>query len=474
MVRIGEILEEEEYSGFMLERVYRMKENIVSPVLQILQKYPRYEGRARRLNTLHAAVEMYVVSFQKEPEHRTERRRRIEGLRSRVRRDILRHHDRESELEGLLDDIRRWQWTTTLDETGRIVYSTGSGAAVPASRVIAGRAGIEVIEQAVKAQKPYSDAVRPRDVLGNPGGLIVIQTGKRAIIVGDLHGRYDNLEHILKDKDNLRSILAGEAHLIFTGDAIHPRSSVMNSPDAYEDSFCVMLLIMTLKAENPFNVHYLIGNHDNAHVGGRSTGKGQVRQDGLFEEYTVEKFGPSVFERYKEFVRVSPVAARIHVPHGRLLVVHAGLTPRVLGLHGLVNILVKGRTGYELGALLWSRNYERATLTQCLRNVRANFVISGHTNPVESDEDRYGMKVLAEDVFAHVHGRQVILNAQRNVFGYLDVDLTRPLPERVTDLQASDGRPAFRLLRPKGQSEPEDLSAEEPSSHEESADGSHL
>ena len=82
--------------------------------------------------------------------------------------------------------------------------------------------------------------------------------------------------------------------------------------------------------------------------------------------------------------------------------------------------------------------------------------------------------VLAEDVFAHVHGRQAILNAQRNVFGYLDVDLTRPLPKRVTDLKAPDGRPAFRMLRPTRKPKAEDQSAEEPSSHEEGMDESRL
>ena len=248
---------------------------------------------------------------------------------------------------------------------------------------------------------------------------------------------------------NLQDILSGETHLIFTGDAVHPRSSAAESPEAYEDSFCVMLLIMTLKAENPFNIHYLVGNHDNAHVGGRPAGRGQVRQDKLFHKFVTEKFGEAVFEHYREFVMNSPVAAKVKAPNGYVVLVHAGLTPRVLSEQGLVNILVKGRQGPELQELLWSRNYERETLERCLTNVGARFIIAGHTSPTKQRAERYGLELLVEGVFAHVHGLQIILNAQRNIFGYLDFDMKRPLPADVTELRASDGRSAFRVLRPK-------------------------
>ena len=449
MNRVHEILAEEEYSDFMLERVYRIKEDIIDPVVRTLGEDPAHVKTIERLTSLHRAVEEYVVMFQHEPERRDARRKQIEGIRTLVRRDLLSGQDIEGEVEQLLDDIRKWQWRTTLDERGRLVFTTASGAVVPARAVIAERVGDQVIAQAVKAQQPYSDNVRPRNVRGDPGGLIVIEEGKRAIVVGDLHGRYDNLEHILKDKDNLASILLGYTHLIFTGDAIHPRSSAMNSPEAYEDSFCVMLLIMTLKAENPFNVHYLIGNHDNAHIGGRPAGRGQVRQDRLFEKFVTEKFGQNVFEGYCKFVESSPIAAKVTAPNGHVLLVHAGLTPRVLSPQGLINILVKGRQGIELQELLWSRNYDRETLQKCLENVGARFIIAGHTNPTQSRAARYGIEIMAEDVFAHVHRLQVILNAQKNVFGYLDFDMTRPLPDDVTDLAAPDGHSAFRALRPR-------------------------
>ena len=452
--RISEILEEEEYSDFMLERLYRMKDDIVEPVRRTLGKRPQYASAAEAVSALYGAVEEYVVCLRQSPEGREARRHKVEGLKSQVRRELLPGTDREAEVEHLLDEIRQWQVKTKLDEQGRLVYSTAGGAVVPARGVIAAKVGPEVIEQAVKAQRPYSDKVRPRNIRDKPGGLILVTEGDRAIVVGDLHGRYDNLEHILKDKDNLKDILAGKAHLIFTGDAVHPRSSASQKPEAYEDSFCVMLLIMTLKAENPFNVHYLIGNHDNAHVGGQPAGRGQVRQDKMFKKFVTEKFGKSVFRRYCEFVQNSPVAARVKMPNGNVILVHACLTPRVLNLQGLINIFVQGRQNAALQELLWSRNYNREVLEACLANVGAKFVISGHTSPTRSRAARYGFEVIAEAVVAQVHELQIIMTAQGNIFGYADLDMTRPLPDKVSDMTAKDGKPAFRILRPRNLAPP--------------------
>jgi len=446
--RIDEILRQEEFHDFMLERVFRIKDDIITPIEKSFSKKAEYRPTIRHLKALHRAIEEYVVWFQQEPSKRPERRRKVEAAKGVIKRDVFINGDDTSDIDDLLNDIRKWQWKTGLDDQGRLVYATGNGTVIPGRGAIAQEVGIQVIEQACKATRPYSDKHRPRDLRGNPGGLVVIDDAKRIIVVGDLHGRYDNLECIIKDKNNLEQIMNGDAHLIFTGDAVHPRSSSINTPRAYEDSFCVMLLIMTLKAENPFNVHYLIGNHDHAHVGGASAGRGRVRQDALFEKYTIEKFGKEVFGHYKEFVKHSPITAKVKAPNGWLMLVHAGLTPRVLNQQGLINIFMKGRQGQEIRELLWSRNYDKKTLEECLERIKAKFIISGHTTPTKSREEKYGIKIMAEGVFAQAQGLQIILNAQRNIFGYLDVDVTKPLPDHVTSLKAPDGKPAFRMLRP--------------------------
>jgi hypothetical protein len=447
--RTTELLEESDYSDHMLERVYRMKEELVTPSVRALKARPQFAASADALAALFSAVEEYVVCYPREPERREERRLRVEGLKSRVRRELLPRSDREAEVEHLVDEIRKWQVKTTLDASGRLVYSTAGGAVVPPRDLIGTQVGISVIEQAVKAQRPYADKVRPRDSRGEPGGLILVAGGRQAIVVGDLHGRYDNLESILKDRNNLQDIVSGKAHLIFCGDAVHPRSSRIESPEAYEDSFCVMLLIMTLKAENPFNVHYLIGNHDNAHVGGPPATRGQVQQDELFKKFVTEKFGASVFEHYCQFVANSPVAAKVKTPNGNVLLVHACLTPRAPNAQALINIFSEGRTGEALQDLLWSRNFDRAMIEKSLAGVGAKFAISGHTSPKASRAERYGFNVLANHVVAHVHELQIILSAQGNSFGYAVIDMTHPLPDKITDMTTPDGRPAFRVFRPK-------------------------
>ena len=450
MERVQELLQEEQYSDFMLERLYRMNEDIIQPAVRALQARPKHAHSAETLQSLFRAVEEYVVTFQQStPERREKRRHKVEGLKSQVRRELLPSSDREGQVEQLMDDIRKWQWKTNLDAQGRLVYTTASGAVVPARGLIAEKVGPQVIAQAVKAQQPYADKTRPRDVRGEPGGLILIEEGERAICVGDLHGRYDNLEIILKDKNNLRDILSGRAHLIFVGDAVHPSSVAMNSPEAYEDSFCVMLLIMTLKAENPFNIHYLIGNHDNAHVGGMPAGRGQIRQDEQFKSFIIQRFGQETFDRYCEFVMTSPIAAKVKLPNGSILLVHACLSPRVLSEQGLINIFVKGRQNKALQELLWSRDYNLEFIRKGLESVGATFVISGHTNPTVRRAEKYGFSVIAESVAAHVADKQLILSAQGNVFGYVDVDMTTPLPRKVTELTTRDGKPSFRVLRPK-------------------------
>jgi len=448
MARINGILRMETYSDDMLPRLHRMKEEVLQPLAAALKKRPDGEDAVRELAALYRAFGEYVVAFRAEPHRREERRKKVEGAKAAVRRRLLAEEDREAEVEMLLDEIRKWQWKTSLDAGNRLVYTAPDGKQIPTRALIAEKVGPAVIARAEQAIQPYSEKLRPRDSRGEPGGLVVIGGPGRAIIAGDLHGRYDNLECVLRDKKNLEDILAGRAHLIFTGDAVHPRSSALNDARAYEDSFCTMLLIMTLMAENPFNVHYLIGNHDHAHIGGRPAGRGDVRQDALFEKYVTRRWGAEVFEHYRRFVRRSPVAMKIDTPGGALLLVHAGLSTGVKRERDLIDINVAGPQGDALQELIWGRKYDdRELMRRWLSDMGAKLMVAGHTPPTRKRAARYGLEVIYEPTFAHVHHLQVILNAQNDVFGYLDLDMTRPLPDDVTALLAPDGKSAFRLVR---------------------------
>ena len=450
MACINDILGKKKYSDVMRQRLRRMKKEVLQPLAAALRERPDGEDAVRELAALFRAVGEYVVSFGAEPQEREERRKKVEGAKALVRRRLLTEQDNEAEVEMLLDEIRKWQWKTALDAGGRLVYTTPDGKQIPTRALIAEKVGPALIARAVKALQPYSEKLRPRDARGEPGGLLLIGHAGRAIITGDLHGRYDNLERILRDKKNIEDILAGKAHLIFTGDAVHPRSSALNDARAYEDSFCTMLLIMTMMAENPFNVHYLVGNHDHAHIGGRPAGRGEVRQDTLFEKYVTRRWGAEVFEHYRMFVRRSPVAMKINTPGGAMLLVHAGLSAGVKDAEDLIDINVAGPQGEALQELIWSRKYDdRELMRRWLSGVGAKLMIVGHTPPTRKRAERYGLEVIYEPAFAHVHHLQVILNAQNDVFGYLNLDMTRPLPDDVTALLAPDGKSAFRLMRAK-------------------------
>lgn len=445
---IAELLNRETIESETLQRVFGLRERLVEPIRDSLKDSGDKKG-AELVMRLFLAAEEYAVSFDSRPQARDELRKKAEVLLRRVRRDLLADRDEEAEVEALLDDIRKWQWKATLDANGRIAFATGSGAAVPPRGDILHKVGPQVIEQATKAQRPYADAVRPRDARGEPGGLVNIKDARRLIVVGDLHGRYDNLEAILRDKNNLKSVIDGDAHLVFLGDAVHPSSSRHNTDERYEDSFAVMLLIMTLKAENPFNVHYIIGNHDNAHAGGLPVGKKSVRQDSSFERFIREQIDPSVLDRYREFVLNCPAAVRVYAKDGAIAIVHATLSDRILSDQGLVNVFVKGRRSKALEELLWSRDFDPARIEDLARRVGCKFVLGGHTVPTLSRAERFGFDPVGPPAFGQVGRVQLILSAQSDVFGYMDIDLARPLPDDVMDLSAPDGKYACRMLHPK-------------------------
>ena len=452
--RVMNMVARENLDQVALAQVFDVRERIVLPVCRRLEK-SKEDRHAKTVMDLYLAVEEYAVRFADDPDGREERAERVDMLVRRVRSRLLGDEDREADVEKLLDDIRQWQWKATLDESGRIAFATGSGVAVPARGAIIQQVGAQVIEQATRAQRPYSDDVRPRDVRNEPGGLVNIRDARRAIIVGDLHGRYDNLEAILRDKSNLKSVIEGESHLVFLGDAIHPPSSLQNTDKDYEDSFAVMLLIMTLKAENPFNVHYIIGNHDNAHVGGFAVGKSGERQDTTFEAFIRDKVGESVLERYREFVLNCPAAVMVYAADGAILIVHATVSDQILNEQGLINVFVQGRRGKALGDLLWSRDFDPERIERLAARVGARFVVGGHTVPSETRARSYNFKPIGPLAFGLVGKVQLIVCAQCDVFGYLDVDLTRPLPDDVDELRAPDGKYACRMLQPAKKPEDE-------------------
>lgn len=86
------------------------------------------------------------------------------------------------------------------------------------------------------------------------GGLVDILPEGNAIVVGDVHGDFDSLLHILRESRFLRRVEKETVHLIFLGDY----------GDRGEETIEVYFAILRLKIDFPENVVLLRGNHEPA------------------------------------------------------------------------------------------------------------------------------------------------------------------------------------------------------------------
>ena len=428
---------------------FRIDQEELAPVLAILSGDDRRERAAQSLRSLREGLDrLFLNPPSTEPE-----RKQAMALVSRAGmalKESMKPAEAEPEIV-MRSSLRDLPWRTYMDDEGHITFDAGAGHVVPIRGDVRGLAKRELLAEAIRQQPAYPEAVRPKNMRGDPGALLQIRDAKRLIVVGDLHGRYDNLELILADKDNWNAVKDGSAHLLFLGDSIHPQSSKLDQEAANLDSFRVLFLILSLRAENPGTVHYIVGNHENAHCGGLSTGKGDMDQLEGFEAFVQEHLGDVLLHAYEEFLSSCPMAVKLRMDKGGALVaVHASMSPLVQNPMGLINCLVRGRRTKVVNDMLWSRYFDEASLEKCLRAAGATFCIVGHTSPTKRAAPKYGFECLLEPAFGQAHGLLLIVNSQSNTFGYLDVDLTRPHGKTVLDLKSPDGKCALRALGRKG------------------------
>jgi len=427
---------------------FRIDQEELAPVLSIMAPDEQYATAVDLLKEFRVALENYFIGSPAEPAERKKRLSAIYRTGTALRNELKPAEQPEEEPpQTRLHDLA---WRTRLDDEGHILFDAGGGLVVPIRGEIRELARPQIIAQAIRQQPPYPEDVRPKNLRNVPGSLIYIRNAKRLIVFGDLHGRYDNLELALADKDNWQALKSGDAHLLFLGDAIHPRSGLGDQREANADSFRVLLLILSLQAENPGRVHYLVGNHENAHVGGLGTGKGDKDLEQGFANFIRRQFNETVLETYEKFLNWAPIVAKIRMANGELLAMHASVSPLVRNEQGLINLTVKGRKGKALTDILWSRHFDARTIAECLHAVGANLALTGHTRPTEDAAKKYGFTCMLEPAFGHCHGKQLILCSQNNTFGYLDVDLNKKIPKTVEDLKSPDGQYAFRVIRRRG------------------------
>ncbi|WP_369160986.1 metallophosphoesterase [Candidatus Thiodiazotropha sp. LNASS1] len=105
-----------------------------------------------------------------------------------------------------------------------------------------------------------NEAFREKDRDGNPGGIVRLPDDMAPFIIGDLHGRVDNLLVILSQNGFLEAMELGKACLVILGDAVH--SEEEGRFHEMDSSILIMDIIFRLKQQFPQQVFYLRGNHD--------------------------------------------------------------------------------------------------------------------------------------------------------------------------------------------------------------------
>jgi len=105
-----------------------------------------------------------------------------------------------------------------------------------------------------------SEKYRAKNSDGQPGGVVAIPDNMKAVIMGDIHTRLDNLLTILSQNNFLDALEKNKACLIVLGDAVHPE--IEGQYGEMASSMLIMDIIFKLKIHFPDNVFYLHGNHD--------------------------------------------------------------------------------------------------------------------------------------------------------------------------------------------------------------------
>jgi hypothetical protein len=178
---------------------------------------------------------------------------------------------------------------------------------------------------------------------GHLGGIVELPDQKTPVVVGDLHGRVENLLSLLCQNNFLESLENGQAALVILGDAVHPEEP--SSLEDMDSSVLMMDLILRLKSVFPSGVFFLLGNHDSFSA---ELMKDGVAQGMLWERRLIELRGTAYRDEMQRFYDLCPV---LLVSNG-FVACHAG-APRVsYSRQTLVDVRQNPALLYEL---TWNR-----------------------------------------------------------------------------------------------------------------------
>jgi Calcineurin-like phosphoesterase len=203
-----------------------------------------------------------------------------------------------------------------------------------------------------------------------------------------------DLQGNVRDFDRIAAIFEareaeyGDAHLLITGDLVHgPEYSREQWPPhlgSYYvgDSGSLLERAEALQARHAGRVHYLLGNHEHAHVGGPVVGKFFPDEAARLEQL----LGAERTERVRTWLRDWPLVAV--APRAGLCFLHAAPGAPLAHRDELDTLPVDGGPGADptlahlLVALLWSRGATLERARSFLRAVGPDLTAAVHGHDV--------------------------------------------------------------------------------------------
>jgi protein phosphatase len=169
------------------------------------------------------------------------------------------------------------------------------------------------------------------------GKLVTLPANGDLIVVGDLHGDMDSLEHILAETGFEERVMEGEPlYIIFLGDYVD------RGPGQVE----VLYRLLRLLGSYPHRVVLLRGNHE----GPRDV----TFQPHDFPMILREQYGSDALEVYREFRALCDELYTASVIPGRILFVHGGVPTAASGLDDLAYAHTEHPAKSNLVEALWN------------------------------------------------------------------------------------------------------------------------
>jgi hypothetical protein len=218
--------------------------------------------------------------------------------------------------------------------------------------------------------------------------VVVLPERGKLIVATDFQGNVADFERIAEIFEQATASPEG-AVLVITGDLVHgPELDESDWPDYlgsfYQgDSKTVIKRARELAMRHPGKVHYLLGNHEHAHVGGPVVAKFFPDEAQRLEEL----LGPEGTQQMRSWFRTWPFVAV--APRARLVMLHAAPHARIqsrqdlerLPLEGFFDVPLEEMAMHgTLGALLWARttSSERAYAFLHAVDPNARVALYGH------------------------------------------------------------------------------------------------